>query len=363
MTEPKPFLAGAYNDPAVRQAIRESTARAVDDVAAWHGLTASEPERDQASQPVTPTVSAADDTECCPKCGIPLGVPLVHSDGCELVTKPAWAQLIADRDQARAELGRIIAERDLARTRRDELMRRDWDIRQILIAANYERFGGPSVDLVEAVRLIVGDLRIVTGAADHADATVVQLNAELASARAVGDLHTEIRGILSEAYVHGMPEPDVSIVEAVRWVVADWRIERASNEVDHDRNRTTAAASDVDQADTFDTWAIIELMGHRRLAGHVTEVQLAGHGYLRLDIPAAGQDPARTQFISPASVYALHPTGEETARAAAAKWRPAPAQRWELPGLAKPVDVDEAIADLVADQDQADEHGEAFEPF
>lgn len=91
----------------------------------------------------------------------------------------------------------------------------------------------------------------------------------------------------------------------------------------------------TDQTDTptFDEWCIVELLGHRRLAGRVREVQLAGAGFLRLDIPAAGADPARTQFVSPASVYALHPTDEATARRAAAAWRPAPVQRWELPAL------------------------------
>lgn len=80
-------------------------------------------------------------------------------------------------------------------------------------------------------------------------------------------------------------------------------------------------------------WCIVELLGHRRLAGHVREVQLAGTGFLRLDIPEANGDPARTQFIAPGSVYALHPVDETTARAAAAAWRPAPVQRWELPAL------------------------------
>lgn len=81
----------------------------------------------------------------------------------------------------------------------------------------------------------------------------------------------------------------------------------------------------------FAEWAIIEMMGHRRLAGHVREVQVAGAGFLRLDIPPAGDDPGRTQFIAPGSVYALHPTDEATARRAAEAWRPAPVQRWELP--------------------------------
>jgi len=85
----------------------------------------------------------------------------------------------------------------------------------------------------------------------------------------------------------------------------------------------------------FTEWVIIELLGHRRLAGYLQEVQLAGAGFLRLDIPPAGTDPARTQYIAPGSVYAIHPTTETTARAAAQSWRPEPVSRWEIRALEK----------------------------
>ena len=78
---------------------------------------------------------------------------------------------------------------------------------------------------------------------------------------------------------------------------------------------------------TFDTWAIVELMGHRRLAGRLTEQQIAGDGFLRLDIPS---DPPVTQFYRPAAVYAITPTTEDIARRVATFGRPAPVQVWEL---------------------------------
>lgn len=83
--------------------------------------------------------------------------------------------------------------------------------------------------------------------------------------------------------------------------------------------------------ETFSGWAILELMGHRRLAGHVQEVEIAGHGMLRLDIPEVGDFPAATQFYSPGAIYAITPTTEETARLVQA--RPAPIQQWEIPRL------------------------------
>jgi hypothetical protein len=104
-----------------------------------------------------------------------------------------------------------------------------------------------------------------------------------------------------------------------------------------------------DTAPTFDEWAIAELMGHRRLAGRVREVQIAGAGFLRLDIPAAGDDPARTQFISPGSVYALHPVDEDTARAAAAALPVAePVERWRLTALPTRRYDDEEAAEAMA---------------
>jgi hypothetical protein len=89
-------------------------------------------------------------------------------------------------------------------------------------------------------------------------------------------------------------------------------------------------------ADTFDEWAILEIMGHRRLAGRVTEQEIAGRGFLRLDVPS---DPPITQYYSPDSVFAIHPVTEETAREAARLARKEPVSRWELP----PADVDATV--------------------
>lgn len=104
-------------------------------------------------------------------------------------------------------------------------------------------------------------------------------------------------------------------------------------------------------AAAFTEWCIVEMLGHRRLAGLLREVQLAGAGFLRLDIPEHDSDPARTQYLAPSSIYAIHPCTEATARRAAAAWRPQPVQRWELPAEpARPApaaaDDDEDLADV-----------------
>ncbi len=94
---------------------------------------------------------------------------------------------------------------------------------------------------------------------------------------------------------------------------------------------------DVDEA--FSEWCLVELMGHRRLAGLVTSVELAGKGFLRVDLfgkPEPNEKPKLTQFISPQSVYALTPITEVTARRFAHRSSPAPITRYEVPAIEAP---------------------------
>ncbi len=96
---------------------------------------------------------------------------------------------------------------------------------------------------------------------------------------------------------------------------------------------------------TFKEWSILELMGHRRLAGMLSEMQLGGASFLRIDIPQS-TDKYVTQFYSPQAVYCITPTDEKTARAIA-KEAEAPVSRWELAQLMPPQErpSDEEIAD------------------
>lgn len=100
------------------------------------------------------------------------------------------------------------------------------------------------------------------------------------------------------------------------------------------------------EADSFSEWVIIELLGHRRLGGFLTEQQIAGASFLRLDIPGAGTrrdddgeleiamrggfEGGATQFYSPNSVYAITPTTQEIATVVAGRSNMAPVARWEL---------------------------------
>ena len=79
------------------------------------------------------------------------------------------------------------------------------------------------------------------------------------------------------------------------------------------------------QPQPFDQWGIVEVMGHKRYAGHITEQQIAGAALVRVDVPEvtlANRDvertiPAYSKLVGVASIYCVTPTTEEIARQAA----------------------------------------------
>jgi hypothetical protein len=85
-------------------------------------------------------------------------------------------------------------------------------------------------------------------------------------------------------------------------------------------------------SDSFEQWAILELMGHVRLAGKVTEEEHFGAKLGRIDIPNG--DGFTTQWFSGGSIYRLTPTTEAIARGVALRNQPEPVHRWELPAPA-----------------------------
>lgn len=80
----------------------------------------------------------------------------------------------------------------------------------------------------------------------------------------------------------------------------------------------------------IDTWAVVDVMGHQRYIGRVTEQVVAGHGMVRVDVPAVGDRPAFTKLIGPGSIYAISPLGEETALAMVANSEQAPLSRYDV---------------------------------
>lgn len=76
-----------------------------------------------------------------------------------------------------------------------------------------------------------------------------------------------------------------------------------------------------EQTAALDTWAIVELFGHKKLAGKLTEQTFGTAAMFRLDVPETDQGGVftkpYTKLIGVSSIYCITPCTEEVARAAA----------------------------------------------
>jgi hypothetical protein len=62
-----------------------------------------------------------------------------------------------------------------------------------------------------------------------------------------------------------------------------------------------------------ENWAILEIMGHERLAGRLTETTIAGVPMLRVEVPATEKLPGFTRLLSGASIFSLTPVPQDVA--------------------------------------------------
>lgn len=83
---------------------------------------------------------------------------------------------------------------------------------------------------------------------------------------------------------------------------------------------------------TFDEWALVELFGHARIVGRVTEATIAGGAFIRVDVPNDdGSEVVFTRFFGPSAIYSMSPIGKELALQLAKRQSAEPVKRYELP--------------------------------
>lgn len=80
-------------------------------------------------------------------------------------------------------------------------------------------------------------------------------------------------------------------------------------------------------AEGFKMWAIVELFGHSQIAGYVTEQEIAGTSFLRVDVPGKG-DEGFTKLYGPSAIYCMTPVSEEVALAVVERLRVEPIGCW-----------------------------------
>jgi hypothetical protein len=63
-------------------------------------------------------------------------------------------------------------------------------------------------------------------------------------------------------------------------------------------------------------------MGHQKMVGLVTEVELAGRGFLVVDALDSEGNSSFSRYVNPEAVYAINPVSEEIAEKLAMQYRP-----------------------------------------
>lgn len=96
------------------------------------------------------------------------------------------------------------------------------------------------------------------------------------------------------------------------------------------------------EATTFESWAMVEIMGHQQFAGYVTTQVVGGASLIRVDVPAIevtryGEkkkiEPF-TKMFGAASIYCITPCDEATARRAAQSYQSIPFATYVAPTFA-----------------------------
>lgn len=69
--------------------------------------------------------------------------------------------------------------------------------------------------------------------------------------------------------------------------------------------------------DPIAQWGIVELMGHKVVAGKISKSEMLGKPMLRIDVPATSAYPEFTQFYGEAAIYCVTFVSEDVARVTA----------------------------------------------
>lgn len=118
----------------------------------------------------------------------------------------------------------------------------------------------------------------------------------------------------------------------------------------------TASQPETETKPSFKEWALVELFGHQKIVGLVTEASMAGGAFLRVDVPAFDGALAFTRFFSPGAIYSINPLDEAVARGLMERYRNEPVSRFELPQIAEKAESSDADVAYCPDCQELEEH-------
>ena len=84
---------------------------------------------------------------------------------------------------------------------------------------------------------------------------------------------------------------------------------------------------------------ILELFGHQRIAGVLTEQQIGGASFIRIDVPEIPEQAAYSRMLNPSAIYAINPVTEEVMLATATALKSKPIESWDAREMIKRIDI------------------------
>lgn len=112
------------------------------------------------------------------------------------------------------------------------------------------------------------------------------------------------------------------------------------------------------EASSEPVWAVVELMGHVKVAGRLSEEEKFGSKLGRLDIPEPDGPGFVTQFFGGGSVYRITVVTEDVARHVARGNRPEPVSPWDFPNR---LPAAGPVSPVILDDDPDDDRGYGFD--
>lgn len=116
----------------------------------------------------------------------------------------------------------------------------------------------------------------------------------------------------------------------------------------------------MENTEKFESWAIVEIMGHTKCAGLAKTMTFGGTVMLRIDIPETKAHPAHSKMYGMSSVFSISPCDEEMAKRVAENWQIRPIIAYETEqAIKKQVQI--GINDYINNQNPAlPEHQDDF---
>lgn len=110
------------------------------------------------------------------------------------------------------------------------------------------------------------------------------------------------------------------------------------------------------RTENFETWALVELFGHNRIVGKVSEVAIGGSSFIRVDVPKPDGTPRYSRIFGAAAIYAINPIDSATAIRLAQSIDAVPVQPYEVPRLA--AGPDSGASEPEDEEEDLDDNGD-----